>query len=370
MGSGDVREHREPTRLENLVRHQDVPCPNNEAGDRTTTGALHQGSVPPGVSIAAILAFTAGLGNAGAASGAGLLRQIRMAKKANRLRADVEQLWRAPSAYRPVVRGIDRDQPLPPMPPIVAMEALAKYAKRLGATSGDSAILAAELLYEIDTFRSYQQAFDIVSDRVANGTLRTITGAAMRAVISIDAVAHILEAVASAARYEAYCEYVLGTGESGIAKGAESASMGLFRKKKGIMHGFDPLPQGFDRRRIADGLAAAFERPMSERNAFANAALAAAEAYGYDEFVRTRFAIFQTEFAVNARDAVTRFPDQSTELAVAKGMGLFFDMTRDLTGNRNGSEAEMYETYGPHIPQILDGLHQDLMDATAQRRRT
>lgn len=143
--------------------------------------------------------------------------------------------------------------------------------------------------------------------------------------------------------------------------------MGLFSKKKRAMHGLGPLPGGFDRVQIADGLALGFDRPVSDRNAFANTALAAAEVQGRDEFVRTRFAVFQTEFAINTRHAVARFPDQDTELAVTKEMALFFEMTRDLTGNQNANEEAMYDTYGPNIPQILDSLHQRLMEATAER---
>ena len=300
-----------------------------------------------------------------------MFKQIRMAKHVNRIRADVEQLWDAPTAYRPDVRDVDPGHPRPMMSAILAMHALGDYANRFGATTGDSGILAAELLYEIDACRSYQEGFDIVAKRVADGTLRTITGVAMRTMVSMDAVSHILEAVASAARYEAYCEYVLAPGETEIAQGAEGSTMGLFRKKKGVMHGFDPLPGEFDLERIADGIADGFfDWPVTERNAFANAALAAAEVSGHDEFVRVRLIIFQSEFAINARDAVARFPDQSLDLAVAKEMALFFEMTRDVTGEEDATEDEMYDNYGPHIPEILDKLHQRLMDATAQRGGT
>lgn len=49
--------------------------------------------------------------------------------------------------------------------------------------------------------------------------------------------------------------------------------MGLFRKQPKAREGYAPLPQGFDNLFIGDEIAANFRRPVTERNAFANAAL-------------------------------------------------------------------------------------------------
>jgi len=132
------------------------------------------------------------------------------------------------------------------------------------------------------------------------------------------------------------------------------------------MSGYDPLPGSFDRIYIADHLSD-FARPLGDRNSFANAALAAAEAVDHATFAMTRFAIFQAEFAINARDLVAQFPDHDTELAVATEMALFAEMTREVADAKANGET-MYESYGPNIPEILGSLHARLVEAMKERR--
>jgi len=143
-----------------------------------------------------------------------MFKQIRMAKRANRMRADFERLWDSPTAYRPVVPDVDLPRS-PAMPGIVALHRLADYAKPLGATSGDSGILALELLDEIDARRSYADAFDAVVERMASGEMKTVVGTPMRNHVGANAAAAILEAAASAGRAEAYAEYVMAHGMEG-----------------------------------------------------------------------------------------------------------------------------------------------------------
>lgn len=131
------------------------------------------------------------------------------------------------------------------------------------------------------------------------------------------------------------------------------------------MAGYHPLPGGFDRSHIADQLSD-FGRPLADRNSFANAALAAAEIVDHATFTMTRFAIFQAEFAINARDLVQQFPDHDTELAVAKEMALFAEMTREVADPKANGET-MYEPYGPNIPEILGRLHMRLIEAMKER---
>lgn len=143
-----------------------------------------------------------------------MFKQIRMAKQANQMRADFERLWDSPTAYRPVVPGADPPRS-PAMPGIVALDRLADYAKPLGATSGDTGILALELLDEIDACQSYADAFAAVVERLGSGELKTVAGKPMRNYVGAQAAAAILEAAASAGRHEAYAEYVMSHGVEG-----------------------------------------------------------------------------------------------------------------------------------------------------------
>lgn len=144
-----------------------------------------------------------------------MFKNLRMAKDANRLRKEFEQLWDAvpPSAYRPTVKFEDKP---PAMVAVVALDRLASMGRQYGATAGDVNILAVEVLREIDRLQSYGHGFDSVTARVKSGEICTVSRMPMRNHLAPDAVTRVLELAASAGRIEAYAEYISKGGTAHI----------------------------------------------------------------------------------------------------------------------------------------------------------
>lgn len=135
-----------------------------------------------------------------------MFEQIRMAREANRLRAEWDKLWESPAAYRPGPRQHHPHN----FRAMHALTALANFANMHQMTSGDANVLGNALVRSIDEQRSYAAAFDDVMERVARGQIFTVSGHPMDRLAPAESVAAVLEMVCNAARPEAYAEYVLG----------------------------------------------------------------------------------------------------------------------------------------------------------------
>lgn len=134
----------------------------------------------------------------------GVLRNIRMARTAQKLGNQFEVLWDSPDAYRPPAEILD-----PPrrIPGVLAMHLVADHANAIGATSGDSGVLGVALMSAIDELQSYGAARDLVLDELLAGRIRSVAGPPMRQFLSAPTALSIIEVIGSQARLEAYVEH-------------------------------------------------------------------------------------------------------------------------------------------------------------------
>lgn len=129
----------------------------------------------------------------------GMFKSVRMAREANRLRAEFELLWTSTDAYRPVEIG-GYQQPAA----MRFLTMLADLSKPLGATAGDVNVLAVEMLKSIDELESYDDAYEEVMRSVESGDILTVAGGRMCDHVSPEAVDGVLVMVGSRGRAEAW----------------------------------------------------------------------------------------------------------------------------------------------------------------------
>ena len=134
----------------------------------------------------------------------GLLKNARMAKTANALSLEVENLWDAPGAYRPV--GFERQDES--FPAYESLPAVADGAKAAGVTSGDVTVLAVFLLRAIDHAQDANLGMQRTFEAVGTGKLRTVSNYPINRFISPDTLTTVIMALARMGRPEAFREFL------------------------------------------------------------------------------------------------------------------------------------------------------------------